>query len=75
MEEETTVTEVTETITETGESETGTTTTTVVAWTPETVSHISADLDLIAGLLFTFMIIELCKWSYRFLNIFFPTRF
>ena len=38
----------------------------------EQVTQIRGDLDLIAGLLVCFMVIELCKWSYRFLNIFFP---
>ena len=50
-----------------------TTTTTVVSYPyEEQVTQIRGDLDLIAGLLVAFMVIELCKWSYRFLNIFFP---
>lgn len=49
------------------------TTTTAISYPyEEQVTQIRGDLDLIAGLLVAFMVIELCKWSYRFLNIFFP---
>lgn len=53
-------------------SETTTTTTLISYPYEEQVTIIRGDLDLIAGLLVVFMVIELCKWSYRFLNIFFP---
>lgn len=53
-------------------SETSTTTTLISYPYEEQVTIIRGDLDLIAGLLVAFMVIELCKWSYRFLNIFFP---
>lgn len=49
------------------------TTTTAISYSyEEQVTQIRGDLDLIAGLLVAFMVIELCKWSYRFFNIFFP---
>lgn len=64
----------TTTATVTGDIETSETTTTTLVSYPyeEQVTYIRGDLDLIAGLLVAFMIIELCKWSYRFLNMFFP---
>lgn len=74
MEEETTR-EVTSALTNSeDEAETSLTTTTTAISYPyeEQVTIIRGDLDLIAGLLVAFMVIELCKWSYRFLNIFFP---
>ena len=54
-------------------STTETTVTTVSYLYEEQITQIRGDLDLIAGLLVAFMVIELCKWSYRFLNMFFPT--
>lgn len=64
----------TTTATVTGDTETSETTSTTLVSYPyeEQVTYIRGDLDLIAGLLVAFMIIELCKWSYRFLNMFFP---
>ncbi len=63
----------TTTATSNSEEYTETTTTTVSGYLYEDqVTQIRGDLDLIAGLLVAFMVIELCKWSYRFLNIFFP---
>lgn len=61
-------------VTETVSSEEEYTMTSTTAFLPvdEQLSYVRSDLDLIAGLLVAFMVIELCKWSYRFLNIFFP---
>ena len=70
MEETTTI--LTTTLIESGSDSETTTTTTVPYPYEEQVSYIRGDLDLIAGLLVAFMIIELCKWSYRFFNMFFP---
>lgn len=67
--DETTTTTATSNTEETYE----TTITTVSSYPYDTqMTYIRGDLDLIAGLLVAFMVIELCKWSYRFLNIFFP---
>lgn len=67
---EETATSTVTTIEETSET---TSTTTLISYPyEEQVTIIRGDLDLIAGLLVAFMVIELCKWSYRFLNIFFP---
>lgn len=61
-------TEVTENL-----EETTTTTTTVTTFPYEKdMAYIRGDLDLIAGFLLFFVIVELCKWTYRFFNIFFP---
>lgn len=65
MEETTTSVTTTETSIET-------TTTAISYLFDEQVTQIRGDLDLIAGLLVAFVVMELCKWSYRFLNIFFP---
>lgn len=54
--------------------ETTTTTTTTSPFLPvdEQLTYVREDLGWILGLLVAFMVIELCKWSYRFLNIFMP---
>lgn len=75
MQEEETVTtsEESGTIESAHSTETETTTTTAVTFPcEEHITQIRYDLDLIAGLLVAFIVIELCKWSYRFLNMFFP---
>lgn len=72
----TTVSELTETTSlfesalSTGETEE----TTTVTFLPveEQLSYVRSDLDFILGLLVAFIVIELCKWVYRFLNIFIP---
>lgn len=56
------------------DAEETTTTTTTSAYLPvdEQLSYVRSDLDMLLGLVVAFMVIELCKWSYRLLNIFFP---
>lgn len=51
-----------------------TTMTTAISYLPvdEQLTYIRSDLDYILGLAVAFLIIEMCKWSYRLLNIFMP---
>lgn len=55
----------------TGETTTETITT-VFLPVDEQLTYVRSDLDMILGLIVAFMVIELCKWAYRFLNIFIP---